>query len=485
MFGLSLTMFVVTVLIVLASGAATMLLLPRFSHDKRITMLEFGIVSLVLIVILVPSVGLAGGAIARANAVDGYWEYWNGNIIAAESQEYTCERDGICVHTYDCDPYQVREIVRYDITYYTDIQGKQQERRVPVREWVTHYHQCPSATHEYSYTLESSLGNTYTIASHIFASDAKPWRNDRNLPDVKRGAPQRWLDVQIRIKNGDLPWDTKRVRYRNYLLAAQDSILSAYSGSVEKYREAGLLPFHTAGLDSNPMKNGYEADKVVFAGVKTSEVDNYRNWQEALGRLNSYLGETREGDLHVAVVPADRIDNPDDYASALLAYLQSREMGKEGLAKNTILLIIGVSADGQTVEWSRAKTGIPEGNGGMLDALATDLQDRPMVPETLLGWPKAHLSNGKRVFTPSDGAVEQIILRDHPFARACMEKCDDPGDNGSGYVYLKASAYISTSAQIGIGVALFILGLACFATVAWFDLNPARLLHALRRRQQF
>jgi hypothetical protein len=91
----------------------------------------------------------------------------------------------------------------------------------------------------------------------------------------------------------------------------------------------------------------------------------------------------------------------------------------------------------------------------MLDALSS-MQGTAFTPRTLIGWPQAKLvASGEKIKLTFDraapsGKIEQIVTEDFPFARPCMEKCDDEGDTGNGYVYLKSSAYISTGARIWV-----------------------------------
>jgi hypothetical protein len=494
-------MLIGTIIVILMGGGAVAFLLHgRFIRTyKRITLVEYSICAVALTVGFVPLVGWAGGAIAQGNAVGGYQEFWGGSLMIPTSEDISCERDGRCVHTYDCDPYQVLEHYTETVWYwttesYTDANGKtgtrpvQRSREVPKTRWVTKYHSCPYATSEHSFWLTDSFGKKHTIASRIFAANAQVWRRGRSLPkNVAQGVPEEWRAAKAGIDSGDAPPATRKNEYTNFLLASQNSVLAAYSDSIEEYRAAGLLPYHTLNLTKNPVYGGYKADKMVFAGIDRGQVGNYDEWQQSLGRLNSYAGVKKQADVHVLAVPASRIKDPEDYTNAMLAYWQSRELGKLGLAKNAIMLVVGVSDDLHSIKWARAKTGIPEGNSGMLEALALRLPGVPFEPRKLLGWPTARVSGDKLEFTPSDGAVENVIMRDYPFKRPCMEHCDDKGDTGTGYVYLRASAYISTGAQLGIAGVLLLVGMIVFAAAALWDFTKIpqalhRVLnHALRR----
>ena len=435
-----------------------------YRSDKELTWKELVIASIVALVVVLPLTNVVVHNMAQASAVGGYKEFWNGSLTVAYIEETVCYKNGPCVHEYDCDPYPV-----YTTVYTYDAKGNVTGSYQQFSHYE--YESCPYATAEYTYLLDDSIGQTITVASHIFAENPREWRGGQGIPnDVPRGEPQYWLDMKAAIERGDSPPSTKVAEYVNYLLSASDSLLKAYSDQIETYREKGLLPDHTLNMKSNPIHNGYKADKAVFVKMDPSP-DQYRAWQEALNKLNSQLGTERQGDLHMLALPASEIDNPDDYTNALLADWQSRQYGKEGLAKNAIMLVVGVSSDGKSVEWTRAKTGIPQGNGEMLAALSLQLEKTKFTPQDLLGAPKATWSGegeGSLTFTPSNGAVEQIVLHDHPFLRPCM-MCNDEGDSGQGYVYLKDSALLPSWAPWVFGSVVFLVALGLFAFMVYVD----------------
>lgn len=440
-----------------------------YQSDKELSWKEIAIASVIALVVVLPLTNAVVHSVAKASAVGGYKEFWNGSLTAAYVQEIVCSKNGPCVHEYDCDPYPVYiTVFTYDSK--GNVTGSYQQ--------FSHmeYDSCPYATSEYTYWVNDSMGQRIPLASHIFAENPQawePWRRESIPGNVQRGVPQRWSELKAAIERGDSPPSTMVNDYDNYLLAASDSLLHAYSDKIDAYREQGLLPDHTRNMKGgNPIYDGHMADKVVF--VKTGPgPDMDRQWQTAIGRLNAQLGTERQGDLHMLAVPASEIDNPDDYTNALLAYWQSRQYGKEALAKNAIMLVVGVSADGKSVEWARAKTGIPEGNGEMIAALSTQLEDIPFTPQKLLGNPRATWSGegeGSLTFTRSSGMVEQIVLHDYPFLRPCM-MCNDEGDTGQGYVYLKDSALLPGWAPWVMGITVFIIGLGLFACMVAVEIG--------------
>jgi hypothetical protein len=75
--------------------------------------------------------------------------------------------------------------------------------------------------------------------------------------------------------------------------------------------------------------------------------------------------------MHIVVVPASKVSNPDAYINALVAYWQSDEyFGKWGLPKNAIAVVLGVSDDASTISWARAKIGNAGFLGGYRSALS-------------------------------------------------------------------------------------------------------------------
>lgn len=484
MFGISLTMLVMVLVAGLLGAFVAAYGLRKVKSEYQITPREFVVCAVVLILSLWPT-GAAIGKVAQDGATGGYVEFWNGSLTAAKSREIRCERDGSCRYTYPCDPYPYTEFyteTEYysDTEFYIDTNGNSQSRTVTKSRSVTKsrivtkYHDCPYTTVEYDYWLEDSFGESHSIADNIFAETPLEWRPGTAVPqNVGRGVPPTWQAAKTNIEAGDADPVTKTNRYTNYLLASQGSLLKSYSDSIEKYQEMDLLPDHTLNLRDDPIYDGYKADKVVFVGDDLKGGDGYADWQQSLGRLNSYLGNELQGDLHVVLVPASRITDPDDYTNALLAHWQSPELGKLGLAKNAIMVVIGVDDRWQTVEWSRAKTGIPIGNGEMLAALSFQLEGEPLVPETLLGRPRATPTSEGLRFTASDGVVERIVMDDYPYMRPCMD-CEDEDDNGSGLVYLKSSAYVGTGAQVTAGIVYFLLGVGVFVLAAMYNFDDIR-----------
>lgn len=424
---------VIPVVISIAFGAGLFLWGKNSKSEFNVNNKEFAI-GLVVSVMLSFTVAHFGKKIAINHAVGGYKEFWNGSIVKSGSSSVACTRDGDCQQTYSCDPYTVM------VTYTYTVNGKTQTGVRP----ETHYHDCPYVTREYSYWLDDSFGDRHMLMDHGFAANPQPWRSSKGIPgNVPRGIPSAWIDAVKEIRAGDLPPATKINEYDNYILASARSILKEHSDDVAMYKKQGLLVAPTVSWKS-PLINGFTANKVVF--VKTN-MTNQEEWQDALNHLNSALGVERQGDMHMLVVRASAVNDPDAYARALIAYWQSKEFGKWAFGKNAIAVIVGVSDDGKTMEWMRGKTGMPIGNGELLAALSFTSKGTTVDPKLLIGYPIAKWNGKKLSFTRSGGLIEHIVLVATPFVRGCMD-CKDKGDNGSSYVYLKKELHPSTEAQV-------------------------------------
>ena len=431
---------IIPVFISVCVGAGLFLWGKNSKSEFTVNSTEFAI-GLVVSLVISFTVAHFGTKIAINHAVGGYKEFWNGSIVSSGSGSTACTRDGDCENTYDCDPYEVVDIVPN-----ADGKGTHIETH-------TEYHSCPYVTREYSYWLDDSFGDSHYLMYHGFAANPQQWRRGEGIPgDVPRGIPVAWIKAVKELRAGDLPPATKINKYDNYILASARSILKEHSDDVATYKKQGLLVAPTVSWKS-PLINGFTANKVVF--VKTSMTDQDQ-WQNALNHLNSALGAERQGDMHMLVVRSSAVNDPDAYARTLIAYWQSKEFGKWALGKNTIAVIVGVSDDGKTVQWARAKTGMPIGNGQLLAAISFIPKGTSADPQTLIGYPVAKWNGKKLLFTRSGGVIERIVLDTSPFIRGCMD-CKDKGDQGTSYVYLKKELHPSGTAKFWIAFLSLIL----------------------------
>lgn len=463
---------VMSIVISLGVGVALALLATKLDWHNyngqpyRINAIEFSTVAVFVTVVAVLVMVVFGPSAAKAHAAAGYKEFWNGSVVRAWSQETPCSRDGPCVHEYNCDPYQVKVV---DQAAYTDKDGHYHSE---VSHYETRYHDCPYATVEVSYYLDDNIGRTLTVGDHWLVNPPHAYRGGEGIPgDIPRGVPERWQTSEQRLERGDAEPVTKVNHYTNFILPSEGHLYHEYNDEAEKYLKQGLMPKHTADLDGQVLFDlDTQARKVQFVGVAPSNVEQ---WQDRLMRFNAALGAERQGDLHVVVVPAARITSPDKYINALVAYWQNA-LGKWGFPKNGVALAIGVSDDAQTIEWSRAKTGMPEGNGSMLAALKFELADKPLDPNVLLGQITAapYLKEGGKAavrYTHGEGLLDQIMFRDYPFKRACMRHCNDPGDSGTGYVFLRDSIPVSTGAKVLWCFIVFVIAAMAWGAVLFLD----------------
>lgn len=430
--------------------------LDRVGSGYEITWVEFGVALVAISLVTAPLSAWAGWNMAK-NSKLSFNEYWNGYELDTSSKEITCSKNGPCHHEYDCDPY-----THIHTRTVTDSKGNSRTETYT----ETHWNSCPYASHEYSYYVDTTLGE-YTIADHIFAENPREWRSGSGIPSgVERGIPPLWQAATDRVAAGDPGPVTKRMSYDNYILASDASILKEYSDTISKFQEAGLLP-----PVQNDVRDHYFADKVYFVGTNSTD---RATWQERLAYLNAGLGTELQGDLHLVIVADDLADEaPDDYVKSLKAYWSDpREFGDDSISKNSIIVVLGTES-GVTVDWARATTGMPQGNEGMLLALQNELEGLRLDPEDIVGdvggdffYEEDEGEREKEVrATHGTGALETILwgLEDEAtrFQRVSMTS-NDEGDVGGGFLYLDSEIQPSGGQR---GLIIFVGTL--FAALAW------------------
>lgn len=356
--------------------------------------------------------------ISKASAVGGFHQFLNGTVVKADVVEVACTRDGSCEYTYSCDPYVVW------VTHtHTDSKGNSYTTTDP----ETRYHSCPYVTAEYHYSTTDSIGN---VDSFPTAAAAKPaaYHGDEAIPgDIPRGAPKPWQQAHNALVQGKgLPMTIENT-YANYILASDQQLLKASSNDVAELKKAKLLPEPTANFQ-NPIHDEYNADKVQFVGFKPN---NAKQWQNSVMQLNAALGSKLRGDLHVVIVQASKLPggvSPENYKNALKAYWLN-SLDKYAFAKNGIVVVMGINDEHSQVEWARADTGMPVGNGAMTEWLSSALSGQTFSLSNLMGDTYATVSNGKADYVTGEGIIPQAIMVKFPFARACMS-CTDKNEHG-------------------------------------------------------
>ena len=424
---------ILAVLVALAAGLTVKLTLDALDVPLEITWLELIVASALIALVIVPLTTWAGWNIAKNNNLS-FNEYWNGYELRADWKQIPCRKDGPCIHEYDCDPW-----IHIHTETYTDSNGNTQTRTYP----HTHYHSCPYTTEEWTFGIDTTLGY-YTIASHWLPTnpDSHRWRAGITVPSrLYSGIPEFWAAAKARIDAGKPGPVTKRMKYDNYILASDHTILKQYSDRIEGYRSKNLFPDV-----AHAIRDFYYADKAHFVGYEPSDA---AAWQNALMRMNAALGGELQGDLHLVIVQWPDIDRePDAYITALKAYWASpKAFGDNALSKNAIIVLLGTK-DGTTVAWARALTGMPLGNETMLVAIQNKLRGIPLTPESVIGstegqfYTKEDEEGNKKLKVRGvhdNGALEQILWGlEEPgtkFARVSMTG-KDGDDIGGGFLYL-------------------------------------------------
>lgn len=438
---------VLAAVITLAVGYAAKLYLEKTNSVKQITNKEFLIAGAVMLVLVLPGTAMIGRHMAINNQVT-FTENWTGWETNVTWEKIKCERDGWCKRCYDCDPYKVE----YDCSYYED-DGKGGRRRVQKTCEETKYHSCPYTDYEWTFVVHTTLGD-YTIAYHNLPTDPDNhrWRRWVRVPShYASGVPEFWSAARARLAAGNPGPVTARKSYANYILASQSSILKRFNTEVDHYSKAGLFPEIARSAN---LYGFYYLNRAYFVGVTPPAGD----WQAAINRFNAAFGTLLQGDLHLVVVDANKVTNPDNYAGALTAYWQSAKFDKEALSKNGVVVVLGTK-DGKTVDWARATTGMPMGNEHLLLQIQHDLKGADLNPATLIGNPTAKVvSNSKVEVSLTSSALEEILWGRNKFERVRMG-----GDDGeSGFKYLL------TEIEPTFGQKVFILVMMMFfAAIAW------------------
>ncbi|MBI3572448.1 hypothetical protein HY091_02885 [Candidatus Kaiserbacteria bacterium] len=480
-----LTLVVLACAAALAAGLGVKHLLAHIKSEHEITWIEYGIGATAIIVLLAPLVAFVGWHISKAEVLN-YHEYWNGWELVAYRDDITCTEDGLCTHTYDCDPYEV-----YVSETCTDTDSEGNTSSHECGHWETRYRQCPYVDMETNYIVQTTLGD-YTIAAHRFPDNPNRhrWRAYESIPHsvieaAGTGIPQFWQQAKDRIDSGAPGPVTARRDYDNYILASDHTILKQYSSDIARYRKDNLLP-----PVSSSVHDFYLADKVHFVGY---EPETGVDWQTTLARLNAALGMELQGDVEIVIVRNASVDaDPDSYALALKAYWQDKgTFGKDTLSKNGIGIVVGTT-DGSTVSWARAFTGMPLGNEQMVVALESGLKGVPLTPATLIGSITTTYTTvndtraqQSRVIVRSrhTGAIASVLWGDSDpsmrFLRISMGG-DDKNGHGSGFLYLNSEIVPTESQQRWIAFIIFFLSCgvwwvaAMVGTTCWPGIRSRR-----------
>ncbi len=408
-------------LIVASTGVAIHFLLIAMKSEYELTWKEFGFGMAFFL-----AVGLFGiislfDYLAVQNLVT-YRENWSGFETRANWERLTCSEDGWCTHTYDCHPYTETE--EYDCSY-TDSNGRTVSRTCT--RPVTKYHSCPYTTEEWSFSVDTSTGDSVSMAYRWFPTNPEQhrWRSwgDYWLPalprSVRSGIPSNWSAANDRLQNHRPGPVTFRHEYPNYVLAANMSILHKYSAKVEEFKAANLLPEFRSRVIGD-----YTGDRVYFVGTKSQAA---YDWRTASNVFNGALGLERQGDLHLVIVSAAQVsvDDADDYVGALAAYWQSDAFQKDALSKNGIIVVLA-TADEKTISWARAATGMPAGNELLTMTLREALQGQALTPAAVFGSPSATVVGAGKKLTAqvqhTEGVIEKVLFGAEGFTRVQMRE---------------------------------------------------------------
>jgi hypothetical protein len=438
----------VAVLIVAGLGLAFKYGAPHLNRrgitsDWHVSWREYSAGLVVFAVVVTPAIVLVGNQLSVAEALH-YEEFYNGVETQAIETKTVCEagRSGSsassgrsnCAYEYNTGHTYTYTDMCPETEVSFDEKGNAQTRIVMKPCLQTAYIYAPYATIEYRYGIKDSIGGSYSFASAYLEEQPRMY-GEREIPaDLPRGAPAEWRDAKARLEAGNPRPVTRMFGYDNYILAAKDDMLLPFSQDVARYKAEGILPDHTANIGTNPMTgfNASFANKVSFVGVSVADESA---WQHSLMGFNAALGSKYRGDLHMVVVDSARVDAPDTYLNALKAYWVGDAFGRRAIAKNAIIVVVGVNDN--KVDWARATTGMPFGNEIMTEAIKVHLLGVPLDPAVLIGTPKTTVDTEsgsddavKVVSSDKMGVLEEVVLHTFPFKRACMGCKGDDGEIG-------------------------------------------------------
>ncbi len=476
---------VLCVVLALVAGLAVMYLCKWIRNtDASVSWVEYGAVSLVMVLAIIPAVGAIGSALSIADQLTRY-QWVNGTDEEVRDSPTVCRvpqpsrfagmnnpssGSTNCTHYYDSG----KRFAYEEEVCKTDSKGNRDCDIIRHRRPIYH----PYGTVEHRYSIMSSMGKApdgrmeFTFpAVYLDANPMAPAGTiARPIPqDIPRGAPADWLAAKARKEAGDPRAATKLVAYEDPILAVNDT-LKAYSSDREKYQKAGLLPDHTVDINSDPRKGASksEAWKVGFANVQVADEPV---WQEAVMRFNAALGMQLQGDLHVVLVDASQVPSVDSstYVRALKMHWQDDAVyGKRTIAKNAIILALGVTPGTSTVAWADATTGMPGGNNVMIEYLKMELAGKPLDPGALFGKPitVVHGNEYTVALSTPRGVVESIVFERAPFKRASMT-CKSSDDTCIGYDHLVQRIEPSAGAKITIVIITFVIAIGFWAWVSF------------------
>ena len=431
-------LIVFSILLSAFSGLAIKSILNWRMSPYEVTWKEFAIGLLIISIVVAPLTAVIGWNVAKSNKLS-FQEYWNGWELAANQSRQSCTRDGTCRYEYECDPYE--EVRTRTVT---DSKGNSRVETYT----VTLYHQCPYATEEWSFSINTTLG-VYDIGTTIPSYESR-WRAGADIPrNIPEGIPALWKAAEERLSQNRPGPVTKKMKYNNWILASDSSILKSYSDRIATFRKAKLLPDVQSGI-----RDHYYADKVHFVGAKADP-----KWSTQLMYLNAALGTQLQGDLHMVITNNRRISqSPDGYITALKAYWSNPErFGDDTISKNAIIVVIG--QEGEKISWARAVTGMPLGNELMLQTIESELKGVDLSVEKVLGATHSILK-GKPQHQFGEGVLERTLFGlDNPgtkFKRVSMTG-EDKDDVGTGFKYLDAQIQPSKGQRSVMYIVIFLL----------------------------
>lgn len=218
-------------------------------------------------------------------------EIINGQIIEKTAWKFSCPTNtsNPCRNSYSCNCYQI-------CTSSTDSKGN------ITQSCTTHCDTCYEYPWEQNWYVKSNVQIGQSIV-------------EINRVD-KQGArePSRWTAVKI----GD-PYATTH-SYDNWVKASSNSLFKSEAYESERYKK--ILP----QKQNISIVDYYNVDRIITPNVKLA---NEPHWNELLSQVNGSLGNSKQVDIWLVFVEADR-----SYAKAL-------QRQWHGFKKNQAIIFVG------------------------------------------------------------------------------------------------------------------------------------------------
>ena len=284
--------------LILFTVAACFALFGKALKPKTISWKETGTQICLLAIIA----GIASFILYDRNLQDT--EIWNGKVLKKAQEKVSCS------HDYKC---RCHDVCSNRTSYSGSGKNRSSQTKRECHEECSTCYEHPSG--DFDWIVYTSNNEKIEIARE----DAQGKREPLRFSSVKIGEPT-----------------AVEHKYKNYLLAAPDSVLHSTVTEEQISRFKGLIPEHSKIFDY------YRANQ--FFPIKISEIDS-SDWNQKLSQINADLGARKQVNVIVMLTSLS-----PEFFSVLRAEWK-------GGKKNDVIVVIGINNDWspqwmETMAWS-------------------------------------------------------------------------------------------------------------------------------------